>query len=98
MQKCFLAKCDCFREVRVNNGRLWAGHVCAHPSVQGLPGQGPQLYPWQVGLSQGWRLGNPKKLFHFCSVEIFQAGFILALLIFKVQTPIYIYFLPHFGT
>ena len=79
-----------FQKVRVKNGRLWAGHVCAHPSVQGLPRQGPQLNPWQVGLSQGWLLGNPKKLFHLGSVEMFQSGFILALLIIAVQTPIYI--------
>ena len=51
-----------FQKVRVKNGRLWAGHVCAHPSVQGLPGQGPQLYPWQVGLSQGWRFGESKEI------------------------------------
>ena len=73
MQKCFLAKCDCFRKVRVENGRLWAGHVCAHPSVQGFPGQGPQLYPWQVGLSQGWRFGESKEivLLKFFNLDLF---------------------------
>ena len=60
-----------FQKVGVKNGRLWAGHVCAHPSVQGLPRQGPQLYPWQVGpmgLSQGWRFGESKEIvsFGFC--------------------------------
>ena len=92
MQKCFLATCGCFRKVGVKNGRLWAGHVCAHPPVQGLPGQGPQLYPWQVGLSQGWRFGESKEIVSFCSVEIFQFGFILALLIVAAPTPIYVIF------
>ena len=54
-----------FQKVGVKNGRLWAGHVGTHPSVQGLPRQGPQLYPWQVGLSQGWRFGESKEIISF---------------------------------
>ena len=48
--------------------------------------------PGRWGWVRAGVLGNPNKLFHFCSVEVFSFWFILALVIIAAQTPIYIHF------
>ena len=93
--KVFSCKMRLFQK---SEGRKWAamGRTCLRsPFCPRIPWPGSSTLSLAGGAESGLAFWGIQRN---CSVEIFQFGFILALLIIAAQTPIYIYFLPHFGT